>query len=336
MNCYKLSKKNPEQTISCLNCDKEFTVQYRHRGRKYCSRSCSLSHTKRKERHELTCENCNKKYEVIEYRSDKSRFCSYDCFLDDRRGGLGSTIVKTCEHCEKEFTVQFSKRKKRFCSKSCSNTGENNGMYGRTDLSVWTGKPAWNAGLTAKSDERLAALGQKISKQMKEKFKSDKLSNKGKNNPNFGRTRDTRTKEQLDNYSRAAIKRIKSSNSGFITGYYTSKKTNIRMKHRSSYERRMMICLDEDPLVRSYDYESIVITYGDNLNKRYIVDFDVEFSDNRKLIEVKSKDFLNDPVVIAKEKAATKYCNKHNITYSIYTLKEIEDYEKRIGINSEK
>lgn len=336
MDCYKLSKKNPEQTISCLNCDKEFTVQYRHRERKYCSRSCSVSNTKRKKRHELTCENCNKKYKVIEYRSDKSKFCSYDCFLNDRRGGLGATLIKQCEKCNNDFETTFIKRNKRFCSKSCANTGEFNGMYGRSDLSTWTGKPAWNAGLTAKTDKRLSRLGQKISKQMKEKFKSGELSNSGKNNPNFGRTRDTRTKEQLDNYSRAAIKRIKSSNSGFITGYYVSKKTNIRMKHRSSYERRMMVCLDIDPYVKSYDYESITITYGDDLNKRYIIDFDVEFLDNRKLIEVKSKDFLKDPVVIAKEKAAINYCSNKDITYSIYTLKEIEEYEKKLGIKNEK
>jgi hypothetical protein len=254
---------------------------------------------------------------------------------------LGSTIVKTCEHCEKEFTVQFSKRKKRFCSKSCSNTGENNGMYGRTDLSVWTGKPAWNAGLTAKSDERLAALGQKISKQMKEKFKSGKLSNKGKNNPNFGRTRDTRTKEQLDNYSKAAISRLQSGNVHpykFATkGYFYSKKIGRKVYYRSSYEKRALVCFELDDEVIGLDYENIVIRYDfNNEPHRYLVDFDVLKESGRELVEVKGAHLLNHAITLEKTKAGINYCNKHNIKYSIYTLEEIKEYEKKLGINSEK
>jgi hypothetical protein len=333
--CYYSSKKKTV-IIKCKYCNTEREMAYRFRAQQYCSKACSNSATKSKVKKILTCKNCSIEYSVKQSRGDQSKFCSYDCFLDNTRGGLGPIIIKQCKNCKEDFDLTFIKRNQQFCSKSCATSGEFNAMSGKTgELNPMFGKKAWNNGQTINTDYRVKLLGEKISKQMKEKFKTGELSNAGKNNPNYGRTRDTRTQEQLDNYSRAAIKRIKSSNAGFMTGYHFSDKIKIRMKHRSSYEKRMMICLDADDNVITYDYESVVIKYGKNKNVRYLVDFDVKYKTYRKLIEVKAKDFLDDPIVLQKEAAAIRYCKNRNSSYEFYTLKEIEEYERKLGIKNE-
>ena len=333
--CYYKSKKKTI-IIKCKYCQKKREMAYRFRAQQYCSKACSNSKTKSKHNETLLCKNCSNEYVVKPSRKDTSKFCSYDCFLSNKRCGLGAILVKHCKGCNEEFETTYVRRAKQFCSRVCAVSGEFNAMTGKFgELSPMYGKVAWNNGLTAETDERVKTLGRKISAQMKEKFKSGTLSNKGKSNPNFGRTRDTRTQVQLDNYSKAAIKRLRSSAAGFITGKYFSHKMDIEMRHRSSYEKRMMICLDRDENIISYDYETITIRYSANRNRRYLVDFDVEHIDGRKLIEVKAVGLLDDPVVMLKENAAKKYCENRNATYEIYTLKEIKEYENRLGIRNE-
>jgi len=91
--------------------------------RKYCSTECS--HSSRKSRKILICEECNKEYEVQSYRD--SKFCSYDC---KNKHQSSVEIELKCSHCETSFSRKEYKlnEKFNFCSKVCSDLfhqGEN-------------------------------------------------------------------------------------------------------------------------------------------------------------------------------------------------------------------
>lgn len=65
---------------------------------------------------ELICQCCNKKY--VTTKSD-SKFCSNSCKAKNRRNSKIDNVVRICEKCGKNFSVnKYSKT--RFCSKTCS------------------------------------------------------------------------------------------------------------------------------------------------------------------------------------------------------------------------
>jgi hypothetical protein len=248
-------------------------------------------------------------------------------------------VTLICENvnCKKEFVRHFYKRNIRFCSHSCASSGENNGLYGKPGTML--GKKAWSNGLTTQTDDRLKLLGEKISSLMIEAFASGKLSNVGENNPNYGRTRDTRTQEQLDNYSKAAVQRVLDGKSCshiyHHRGHYTSLKTNVQMFFRSSYELRLMICFDLDQTVVSYEHESIIIKYDDC--RRYIPDFLVTYDDNTQVVvEAKPLEFVQSQDVIKKSNAGIQYCIEHDMSFEIMTNKEISELEDKLGIEHDK
>src|SRR3990167_10377702 len=126
-------------------------------------------------RQKQLCEFCKKEFLPSK---DGRKFCSSYCYNQTR-----PKKIKNCPTCNKEFIVPWNKRNKKFCNKSCANSGEFNVMFGKTGGdSPSFGRKAWNNGLTKETDERLKNLGNKISKTQKEQFKKGKRSNKGKNN----------------------------------------------------------------------------------------------------------------------------------------------------------
>ena len=238
----------------------------------------------------------------------------------------------TCEACNKIFNKSYIQRDRRFCSHTCASTGVNNGMYGKIGkLNPMFGKIAWNHGLTVNTDTRIKNLGKKISKTLKRKFASGEMSNAGVNNSQYGRTPDTRTPEQLNNYSKAAIKRIKECKvlnyKRGKKGYYTSTKNGKKMFYRSGYELRTMKYLDNNDDVVNYFHECVTILYGADNNKRYLPDFVVEFkAGNKMMIEVKAKYFLKTHKKSIKQKsiAAKKYCDEHNMKFEIWTKAKLD------------
>jgi hypothetical protein len=92
-----------------------------------------------------------------------------------------------------------------------------------------------------------------------------------------------------------------------------------------------MICFDNDPAIVSYQYEPFSILYEQN--KRYIPDFLITYIDgNKKLIETKGVQFIKEKSTEQKTIAALKYCKENNYNYSIFTAKEIKEYETKLGI----
>lgn len=286
--CYK-QKRKVTVTISCLNCQMQFEQPYRFRNQKYCSIACFNTKTKRHARKNLSCLCCNNEFEIRETQVYQQKYCSYDCFLKKEYQRESAFVVKQCINCGTEFTKKFTKRKAKFCSQKCATSGKFNGMFGKT-FKFPEGRHAWNIGKTKLNDDRLLQLGHKISKIMKYKFFNGELSNKGENNPMFGRTADTMSDENLKNYSIAATSRIIRGVSGNfkqnLSGYYTSTKNKTKMRFRSSWELAAMMFFDHDENVIDYSYEKEIIALSET--QRTIPDFEVLTKDGEMIVyEVK-------------------------------------------------
>lgn len=100
---------------------------------------------------DLICEQCGKMYRVSPSRKS-SRFCSTQCHDAARRFPL-----KYCKVCGKQIPY----KNREYCSRSCMSTGEKG--RARPDL---VGKIPWSAGLSAKTDERIASIAEKRKKNV--------------------------------------------------------------------------------------------------------------------------------------------------------------------------
>jgi len=285
-----------------------------------------------KERIKKLCEVCCKEFEVIASRVSSARYCSYDpCFLSTRKTRQPD-VTKTCEFCGCEFTVSFVRKEQRFCGKRCSNSGPNNGMFGKPGSML--GRTAWNRGLTAKTDERLAGLGAKVSESLKERFQAGASTHRGANNPNFGHTSDTLTKEQRDNYSRAAVKRVLDGVSGYKTGHVTgthcSPKATLPVKFKSSWELVAMMHWDRSNDVLSYEYEPNVIVLSDG--RRTIPDFLVRYVDGQEVIvEIKPTAIQALPEVSKKLDLTKQALAAAGAKYVVLGNVEIDAMKREIG-----
>jgi hypothetical protein len=111
---------------------------------------------------------------------------------------------------------------------------------------------------------------------------------------------------------------------------------------RSLWERNVCKFCDENPSIRKWSFEEIIVPYFSPIDQKmhnYFPDFLIEFENNgeikRWMVEVKPKKqtFLKENaskkekltwiVNQAKWKAANDYCKKHGIEFKILTEKEI-------------
>lgn len=328
--CYHSSKNRIVELI-CEFCSGKFNEPYRFRSKKTCSRECFSSLMKsRSSLLKKKCGACEKEFDVSPKSIELTKYCSYDCFLSTRKTRQPKITLK-CELCEKEFQILPSKSGRRFCSKSCALTGENNPRYGKPG--TLTGKKSWNNGLTIKSDSRLEKLGKKISEIAKEQFVLGLRSNKGNKNPNYGRTSDSRTSEQKENYSIAAIKRVQNGVSGYktqhITGFYKSKKSINIIKFKSSWELIAMIWWDKCDDVISYEYEPM--TFKLSTGKRTIPDFLVHFKSGEKIFfEIKPtaiQSIISEKLEIIKETLKNQ-----GLQYKLIGNYDIDNMKKELGL----
>jgi len=97
--------------------------------------------------------------------------------------------------------------------------------------------------------------------------------------------------------------------------------------YRSSWELKFMKWCDENINIEYWTSEPFFVPYinpRDGQKHRYFADFLVKFKDGRKfLIEIKPQNQTNDPINLAKWEAAEKFCEKHNLTFSVLTEKEL-------------
>jgi len=119
------------------------------------------------------------------------------------------------------------------------------------------------------------------------------------------------------------------------------------MRFRSSYEERLMHCLDVDDEIVTYSYECVTIHYRQGIivsedtvraqpngkYRQYTPDFVVVKSDGTRLmIEVKPASIVCAPVVQKKKLIGEQYCAINGITYKFMTLEDIIRYEILLGI----
>lgn len=104
----------------CLQCNKDFYVEYPSKARKFCSKTCSMqyrwNHTER-DLARFVCETCGKEFEVpkSDHRikdGEKIRYCSKKCMGIGMRTGE----TKKCLFCGKEFYTT----RNDFCSRKCA------------------------------------------------------------------------------------------------------------------------------------------------------------------------------------------------------------------------
>lgn len=119
----------------------------------------------------------------------------------------------------------------------------------------------------------------------------------------------------------------------FHTGIHNSPKCKKPISYRSGWELTVCEHLDEDPLVKEYFYEDLIIPYRTRItqqkNKKYIVDFFVFYVDGtRKIIEVKADNKVNHPITLKKTEAAIQWCSKNNAEYEIWTGVKIQQILK--------
>jgi hypothetical protein len=184
--------------------------------------------------------------------------------------------------------------------------------------------------------------GKKLSEEHKNKIKEG-VTQRFKSDPTLSekiKTSLTGKKKSIDhcnNISETRKKRIKTGditvnrdkisetitqrflNGGFewSTGQYTSTKTGKICNYRSSWERELMIMLDNDNRIASWRYEPISIPYVfDGKTHRYIPDFHVvTVSGNNLLIEVKPSNLSGTEMNSSKRNAAINFCALNDWLY---------------------
>lgn len=331
--CFFDSRHNNDVEKDCVVCNMKFFVKYRFRNTKTCGAECfsNLMKKVKNTRETKLCIVCQKSFDVVQSYKNNAKYCSYDpCFLSTRKSR--QFLDKNCEYCKIEFKVSLANEQKRFCSKSCSNKGENNGMFGKHG--PFFGKKSWNNGLTAKTDERIKNLGEKISHLAKEQFKSGERSNKGEKNPMFGHTPDMLTVEQRSNYSKAAIKRVLDGvsgyNTGHLTGIYNGLKTKTPVRFKSSWELAAMMWWDKSDEILSYSYEPDVICLDDG--RRAIPDFFVNFINGDSLYyEIKPSAMQEVPLVAERLEKTKIKIESLGKKYVMIGDKEISLFKKELG-----
>ena len=280
--CY--AKRFDPVTKNCEICKKDFTVAYRFRGQRTCNAQCSGKLVALSNRTRVTkqCLCCGGDYEATQSYKDQAKYCSSTCFYKHKYGRDSTIVVKTCEACGKEFEKPFIQRSIRFCSRSCGNAGEQNGMFGKPGPML--GKLAWNNGLTTKTDERLRLAGEKISIIVADKMISGSWS---------------------------------PPSTGFKGEHYTGiKNGGVTNYLRSSFESTYARMLDADHTVTAWEHEPFRIPYiFEGSARNYVPDFLVTRESDLFLIEVKPKMLTETEQNSTKQVAAQTWCEVNSVTY---------------------
>lgn len=139
------------------------------------------------------------------------------------------------------------------------------------------------------------------------------------------------TREHRENISKATIEQYKN---GFepkmfhLKGWHFSQKLEKLVFHRSSYEKKRYMQLDEDVSVVSYAPEAIEIQYFNpekHITSTYLADILVTYADGHKeLEEVKPDKWLDNNVVGAKITAGESWAKENGIIFKI--VSEIDLY----------
>jgi very-short-patch-repair endonuclease len=121
-----LTKNSKEKfEIVCLNCSKKFTVPYSRKEAQFCSRICKGEYTKKNSGSIRNCIVCGKEFYAAG-NPKTNHICSRKCFYEYRKTGE----IYHCDNCGKEIYVRkYAKKRSKnfFCGTECANefqTGE--------------------------------------------------------------------------------------------------------------------------------------------------------------------------------------------------------------------
>ena len=212
-------------------------------------------------------------------------------------------------HLRKQHKTSSKEYKEKFPGSKIMNP-EDNPMYGKHMTKETKNKISNNK-------ER----SKKLSILMKEYRKTHSIA--GKNNPMFGRNH---TKESIQKMSEIVCNQINNGRNLFANhkkGYFYSKKQNKNIWHDSSYEKKGLEILENDPNVFEFGRSYMKISYKiDDQIKYTIPDFIIN---NNKIIEVKPQRKLDN---IEKERikvaAIDSYCKNNNLFFEVWTEKELQ------------
>ena len=185
--------------------------------------------------------------------------------------------------------------------------------------------------------------GKHLSEETKRKIS---IANKGK--PRYIPTEETRRKLSKAHKGRkitwkdkqrvAALKRIQRDPIGALkfvksrgkSGYYKPEKCSETIRYLSTWEFKFLRWCDFSKDVDLIETaEPIPYTFSGK-DHIYIPDFKLTLNNKQIIIvEIKPKNLVNDPVVIAKRVTAKKYCRKNNFKY--VTLTEVELFKRING-----
>lgn len=243
---------------------------------------------------ELKCTCCGSTYEATKSYAGKSKYCSYQCFLKHKWKRDSSIVELTCEGCGSSFAKKFTQRKTRFCTRSCATSGERNPCFGLTGNAAPMNRvPRWHAGLTAKTDPRVRAAGEKISAIISQKIVDGEWNHQH----------------------------------GFVGSHFDSKKCGKTFYCRSSYEHMYLEKLEADCSVASYEVEPFRIPYViDGSVHNYVPDALVTYVDaHMELVEVKPASLTETASNVAKREAAQAWCLSNGVVYRTITEADLQD-----------
>lgn len=193
-------------------------------------------------------------------------------------------------------------------------------------------------------------LGKTTSEETKQKqslaMKGRKYSDKHKINISKGRKKMLEetggfSEEHRENLRKAAEEQYKNGfnpNTHHHSGWHKSNKAGI-VFHRSSYEKKAFIKLDNMENVEKYEVETVRIPYFNPITQNesiFIVDILIQFKNGSKmLVEIKPQCWLDNLKNNAKIKALNEWCEKEKISYEIwdeYFLFGKENTDKKIRL----
>lgn len=133
------------------------------------------------------------------------------------------------------------------------------------------------------------------------------------------------TQEHRDNIRKATIRQYQKGfdpTSHHAIGYHNSPKAGL-VYHRSSYEKKAFLKLDQDELVKTYFVEAVKVSYFHPERQffcDYLIDIKVEYMDGSfKLIEVKPAKWCEDWIIKEKFKAAYELAEQLGMTFEVWT-----------------
>tara|TARA_Y100000310_G_scaffold230794_1_gene233329 strand:+ start:51950 stop:52924 length:975 start_codon:yes stop_codon:yes gene_type:complete len=320
--------------LQCIICKENFVGKRKHT--QYCSKRCKkkAEYLRAKEKRKRACSFCG---ELFKAGSKNTQYCSQACV---NRATANPPIIKQCEWCKKDFQASFIKRKRRFCSKSCSTQHTNanrNEEEVRKKISEtkkqqfasgevvhpWTGK--------RHTEETKSKIGRtRIEMGVARGENNPMFGKRGELSPNHGIKRSDKTRELMS--IQKAKQWINGKYNGvdlgnhYKRGTHSSTKLNRDIHYRSSWEKIVYETLDNDEDIVTYVPEPYSIRYLYDRPRRYIPDILIIYKDGaQKLIEIKPEYLVSAKKNQAKFKAARAFCKSRNILFEVWTERTIKN-----------